>query len=43
MFLKSVPGISYLTHQGYLSGGFVQGVFGTGGFVQEVLSGGFMS
>ena len=37
MFLKSVPGISLLTHKGYLSGGL------SGGLDQGVLSRGFMS
>ena len=32
IFFKKLLGISHLTHEGYLSGGFCPGVFGTGGF-----------
>ena len=35
-FLKSVPGISFLTHKGYLSGGVVQG-FLSGGLCPDTM------
>ena len=35
MFLKRLPGISYINHKGYLSGGLA-GEFWHGGFCPEV-------